>query len=102
MVDTTYQLPAIGVLDDQAFFCHPGAVPWEVRLDEVEGQVEVLVSQMEGPSNCRRVPVGFSWCRRGCAKCSKQRGICKRVDVAHGAKRRARRSSVGHEVEARE
>lgn len=37
MVQTTYQLPATGVLED-----HP------LRLDDVEGQVEVLVSQMEG------------------------------------------------------
>eukprot|EP00913_Durusdinium_trenchii_P011522 g10817.t1 len=70
VVDTTYALPAVGHLKDG-----------EVSLfDEPCEDVEIIVSRLEGLRNLRRVPVNCSFCRRGCKRCSKNKGkggICK-------------------------
>lgn len=84
VVDTTYALPAVGHLKDG-----------EVSLfDEPCEDVEIIVSRLEGLRNLRRVPVNCSFCRRGCKRCSKNKGkggICKGVDESRKAKRAALR-----------
>eukprot|EP00434_Breviolum_minutum_P008873 symbB.v1.2.007824.t2/scaffold463.1/size291460/5 len=72
VVETKYVLPAVGLLSNKTI----------VDIDTSE-EVEIFITEAEGDKkNFRRVPVNCSWCRRGCKRCSKNRGylpgICKK------------------------
>jgi len=71
VVETKYVLPAVGLLSNKTI----------VDIDTSE-EVEIFITEAEGFKNFRRVPVNCSWCRRGCKRCSKNRGyypgICKK------------------------
>ena len=75
VVDTSYLLPAVGRLED-------GEVS---LLDEPCGDVEIIVSQIEGSRNLRRVPVNCRWCN----PCSKKHWAkcCKAFSESNKAKR---------------
>lgn len=95
VVDTKYLLPAVGLLDtkQKTMVEHDPEAQW--------GQVELLISRVEGAPNLRRVPITCSWCRRGCKRCSKNKGrggLCKSIDGSIKMKRLARRREAAQEL----
>jgi len=59
--------------------------------------VEYSICRMKEATNLRRVPVTFSHCRYGCARCTKNRGVCKLQDVNARQRRMRIRSGVVEE-----
>lgn len=88
VVDTKYLLPVVGLLHTKQ------KTIVEHDPEAQSGQVELLISRVEGAANLRRVPITCGWCRRGCKRCSKNKGrggLCKSIDENIKMKRLARR-----------
>eukprot|EP00438_Fugacium_kawagutii_P030648 Skav221854 [mRNA] locus=scaffold1175:82617:95084:+ [translate_table: standard] len=97
VVDTKYSLPAVGLMSKEKVIVERS----EGSEGAEWGEVELLISQVEGVHNLRRVPVNCSWCRRGCKRCSKNKGkggLCNTVDVS-GKRKRALLRLEAHQEE---